>query len=880
MGSLREKPYEDKTLTNIAMAHIKLKDWAEALEFSERAIYMDPKHVNSVKPRSKRVVALQALGRLDDALAEAKAALALDPENEDVAKQLREIAAEVEDRDVELAVQKEAKDKSKNTVEKFEKKAAQQAKAANASVAAPAAPEAPTPTPPAAPATVEDKAMNFVPVSVDIEDDDEEEENKEENKQQPPLSKAPDSSKDAIKASNKSKGSSGPAKKNKKGKKEKKTGANPAAMPAANPGLGELADLMGMPGMAGGAGMNMDGIETGLQNMMANLPSQYSLLDKIVSDLRAGQEKMKTGMPILEALAMILMESRESRVYFRTGPGKGLHYLCSRLCGGGQGAPPPEAGAVTAAPDGGGFDLDEAPTLEEQPEAALAEADPTPYLTLTALSAAVHGERKSKRIVLDHGALEAAGRFLSPPTAPEAGASEESKTTKASESLNLRVAAARLLRECMDDELEGEQAARAVAKDPLIMAGLLSLLPSSPTSSTNPLAFDLAASILRDTAIDTTCRRILLRLSGRCEDPAAASKKTQRIVPVSSSDLDPIQRLTQALAVTQSKAQDFSEGREAAAGALANLALSEDFRPLFAAPQGDQGEEMNGSKVSTATALLRVVQGGGETAAARAFALAALMNSCLEDSGAVKQSLIDAKAVPCLLAALSNGTLLAPIRVRAAGLLSRLATDATAAGSLRQLKAVEQLTQALKLNARGGEGEDVKWVEEERDHLVRLLALLVSSHASQAAEALAGTSKTKAGMQDTELLEYLRLEGILDALVSFLPPATADGRGDVTASSVVQPVPEDKKVHFKLSGNVVKCFIPVMTDPSSAAAEQLFRAGLLDRLISLLANTKEIPVRKNVAIVLAKAMRNPTANTRVRDLRGMEMLMQLGPQIA
>lgn len=358
--------------------------------------------------------------------------------------------------------------------------------------------------------------------------------------------------------------------------------------------------------------MNMDGIEAGLQNMMEHLPSQYSLLDKFVSDLRAGQEKMKTGMPILEALAMILMESKEARVYFRTGPAKGLHYLCSRLCGGGQGAPPPEAGAVTAAPDGGGFDLDEAPTLEDQPEAALTDADPTPYLTLTALSAAVHGERKSKRIVLDHGALEAAGRFLPASAAPAEGeASEASKGSKGSDSLNLRVAAARLLRECMDDELEGEQAARAVAKDPLVMAGLLSLLPSLPTTATNPLAFELAASILRDTAIDSTCRRILLRLSGRSEDPAAASKKTQRIVPVSSSDLDPIQRLTQALAVTQSKAQSFSEGREAAAGALANLALSEDFRPLFAAEQGAQGVAAAGGGVSTATALLRVVQGGG-----------------------------------------------------------------------------------------------------------------------------------------------------------------------------------------------------------------------------------------------------------------------------
>ena len=43
--------------------------------------------------------------------------------------------------------------------------------------------------------------------------------------------------------------------------------------------------------------------------------------------------------------------------------------------------------------------------------------------------------------------------------------------------------------------------------------------------------------------------------------------------------------------------------------------------------------------------------------------------------------------------------------------------------------------------------------------------------------------------------------------------------------------------------------------------------------------SQELAVRKNVAIVLAKAMRDPTAKERVRELRGIEMLVQLGPQL-
>jgi hypothetical protein len=42
---------------------------------------------------------------------------------------------------------------------------------------------------------------------------------------------------------------------------------------------------------------------------------------------------------------------------------------------------------------------------------------------------------------------------------------------------------------------------------------------------------------------------------------------------------------------------------------------------------------------------------------------------------------------------------------------------------------------------------------------------------------------------------------------------------------------------------------------------------------------QELAVRKNVAVVLAKAMRDDAAKARVRELRGIEMLVQLGPQL-
>ena len=119
-------------------------------------------------------------------------------------------------------------------------------------------------------------------------------------------------------------------------------------------------------------------------------------------------------------------------------------------------------------------------------------------------------------------------------------------------------------------------------------------------------------------------------------------------------------------------------------------------------------------------------------------------------------------------------------------------------------------------------------------------------------------------------------------IASFLPPATANARGAITAESVVMP-PQSGRTSGKLAGNAVKCLVSVMDDPAGPAAQRLIQAsaggGLLERLVALLANTQDMAVRKNVAIVLAKAMRHEPSKNRVRELRGIEMLVQLGPSL-
>ena len=74
---------------------------------------------------------------------------------------------------------------------------------------------------------------------------------------------------------------------------------------AAGGGLSELASALGGLGGPGGGDLLSQG-----------LPSQYKLVDDLVGAV--GEGVSACGLPALEALALLLAESRQSRVYLRT----------------------------------------------------------------------------------------------------------------------------------------------------------------------------------------------------------------------------------------------------------------------------------------------------------------------------------------------------------------------------------------------------------------------------------------------------------------------------------------------------------------------------------------------------------------------------------
>jgi tetratricopeptide (TPR) repeat protein len=59
MTSLRDSPYLAATLGNVAMAHIKLEQWDDAIEFCDRCLHVDD---TFVKAYSRRATARIALG--------------------------------------------------------------------------------------------------------------------------------------------------------------------------------------------------------------------------------------------------------------------------------------------------------------------------------------------------------------------------------------------------------------------------------------------------------------------------------------------------------------------------------------------------------------------------------------------------------------------------------------------------------------------------------------------------------------------------------------------------------------------------------------------------------------------------------------------------
>ena len=105
----------------------------------------------------------------------------------------------------------------------------------------------------------------------------------------------------------------------------------------------------------------------------------------------------------------------------------------------------------------------------------------------------------------------------------------------------------------------------------------------------------------------------------------------------------------------------------------------------------------------------------------------------------------------------------------------------------------------------------------------------------------------------------------------------------VTAQSVSQT--PKRTVSANCAGNAAKVLLAGLSNGDlklrSKVAAALVKAGGIERLVCALANFKELAVRRNVAVCMAKTMAvsDESVKERVRELRGMEMITTLGNKL-
>jgi len=558
MGSLKEKPYEVNTLSNVSMAHLKKRAFEDSIEFSDRAIYLDP---TCVKARSRRAAALHSLGRLDEAVLEAKkaveacgstsrysggsvnphspslpssssaapqdpastsdaaaAAVARSAELKEVRRQLTELEAEQRDVEVERSVMHEALTTATQAVKGAA--AATKAKAATRK---------------------ENENKTNKPAKMATMSSEKKPKNTKHNK-------AAEKSSSSVATASAAKGTSKPATAGSGGGEYKKVvieetssddddDDDDAKLVSAN--VQQLP-----PPLSSSLGRPPPGpheFESASQALNQSLPSQYKLVDDLVHKITTKANHLSGGgvseeleeshsrAKSMDALSLLLADSKEARVYFRTGPSKGLRTMCALLCGGGVGEVDESASALQARPDGEGFDLDDlgdsgqaSELLRPNPGAF----DTDPARTLTLLAAACVGERRSKQALVDQGCLQAAAILLyestTTATTMEKLEEEEKKRPHKKKTKTGSAAAAAaggeerqqrvMMMEAVADEVarksvsSGSDAASAAVKDVALVSSLLLLSDADDGDhdggASKRLAVALAAAALLSQCVD------------------------------------------------------------------------------------------------------------------------------------------------------------------------------------------------------------------------------------------------------------------------------------------------------------------------------------------------------------------------------------------
>lgn len=239
--------------------------------------------------------------------------------------------------------------------------------------------------------------------------------------------------------------------------------------------------------------------------------------------------------------------------------------------------------------------------------------------------------------------------------------------------------------------------------------------------------------------------------------------------------------------------------------------------------------------------------------------VAALMNACLEATGAVRKAVVQGGG---LAVAMTDLTLSDAERsrrdgitlVRKAGLLARLAGEEAALAVLTKPDTYRWLCRRIVVpTVRPVDPAVDKWQAEERAHFVRVLANITQPSAACMA----------VGMQ----------EGVLPALLAVLPTPRLDC-GEVTATSVTL-VPHDLAPALML-GNTARCLMPYADHATYGAELYTNKAWQgVEKLICAMASCPDMRVRKNIAILLAKGCRVPGVREKMTALRGMQMMIEL-----
>ena len=102
--------------TSNQQIHLRNKAYEDALEFCDRALHVNPQYVKAL---SRRAVALEAQGDCDKALRDLEVAAAIDGENQDIQKQLRELRQVMDDRRAEEEVERLKIEGAKQQVRRY-----------------------------------------------------------------------------------------------------------------------------------------------------------------------------------------------------------------------------------------------------------------------------------------------------------------------------------------------------------------------------------------------------------------------------------------------------------------------------------------------------------------------------------------------------------------------------------------------------------------------------------------------------------------------------------------------------------------------------------------------------------------------------------------